>query len=73
MAHVSLRVTEQEKKWMESYADLHNISLSDAIKSAFFEKIEDEYDLNLIEQYEANPDEIRYSHDEVGLLLGIDR
>lgn len=47
MAHVSLRVSKQEKRWMESYAEAHGVSLSDAIKSAFFEKLEDEYDLKV--------------------------
>ena len=52
MAHVSLRVSDQEKTWMESYAKLHGVSLSDAIKQAFFEKLEDDYDLNAIREYE---------------------
>lgn len=69
MAHVSLRVTDQEKGLMESYAKLHGVNLSDAIKSAFFEKLEDEYDLRWIEKYEA--DETTYTHEEVGRMLGL--
>lgn len=53
MPHVSLRVTEQEKSWMEGYAKVQGVSLSDAVKSAFFEKLEDEYDLKIIRAYEA--------------------
>ena len=53
MPHVSLRVSEQEKNWMESYAKLQGTNLSDAIKNAFFEKLEDEYDLKTIRDYEA--------------------
>ena len=53
MPHVSLRVTEEEKKWMESYAQVQGINLSDAIKSAFFEKMEDEYDLKILQEHEA--------------------
>ncbi|MDR2355142.1 MAG: DUF6290 family protein [Clostridiales Family XIII bacterium] len=45
MPHVSSRVSEQEKIWMESYAKLHGLNLSDAVKAAFFEKSEDAYDL----------------------------
>ena len=52
MPHVSLRVTEQEKNWMESYAKVQGISLSDAVKDAFFSKLEDDYDLNAIGEYE---------------------
>ena len=50
--HVSLRVTSQEKNWMESYAQVQGIKLSDAIKEAFFEKLEDEYDLRVIKEHE---------------------
>lgn len=72
MPHVSLRVTEQEKKWMDSYAQLHGVKLSDAIKDAFFEKLEDEYDLKCIREYEANPDTKCYSHKEVKEMLGLE-
>jgi pantothenate kinase len=53
MPHVSLRVSAEEKTWMESYAKVQGVSLSDAIKSAFFDKLEDEYDLKIIREYEA--------------------
>ena len=33
MAHISLRVTDKEKKTMENYANFHGITLSDAIKT----------------------------------------
>ncbi|MCL1849274.1 MAG: DUF6290 family protein, partial [Clostridiales bacterium] len=52
MPHVSLRVTEQEKNWMESYAKVQGVKLSDAIKDAFFDKLENEYDLKAIREYE---------------------
>lgn len=71
MPHVSLRVTEEEKKWMESYANLHGVNLSDAIKDAFFEKLEDEYDLQTIREYEANPETEFHTHEEVKKMLGI--
>ncbi|MGB4935091.1 MAG: DUF6290 family protein, partial [Ruminococcus bromii] len=40
----SIRLTEQEKKIVDSYARLHSISLGEAFKQALFEKIEEEYD-----------------------------
>ena len=52
MPHISLRVSEQEKNWMDSYAKLHGLKLSDAIKAAFFDKLEDEYDIKTIREYE---------------------
>jgi hypothetical protein len=72
MAHVSLRVSEQEKTWMESYAKLHGVSLSDAIKQAFFEKLEDDYDLNVIREYEQEKPVKFYSLSEVISELGLD-
>lgn len=71
MPHVSLRVSEQEKNLMESYAKLHDVNLSDAVKSAFFEKLEDEYDLKAIREYEAATDKKMYSHADVGKMLGL--
>lgn len=37
----SIRLTEQEKKIVDSYARLHSISLGEAFKQALFEKIEE--------------------------------
>ena len=71
MPHVSLRVTEKEKEWMESYAKMLGQNLSDVIKAAFFEKLEDEYDLHTILEYEKEQDKKMYSHDEVGKMLGL--
>ena len=53
MPHVSLRVTDEEKNWMENYAKVLGVNLSDAIKNAFFEKLEDEYDLKIAREHEA--------------------
>jgi predicted DNA-binding protein len=75
MAHVSLRVTEQEKNWMESYAKVRGINLSEAIKEAFFEKLEDEYDLKTIREFEeekAKGNIKYYSVEEVKQRLGLD-
>ena len=75
MPHVSLRVTEHEKNWMESYAKVQGINLSDAIKEAFFEKLEDEYDLKAIREHEkekANGNKKYYSHVEVKKELGLE-
>ena len=68
MPHVSLRVTEEEKDLMESYAKFQGVHLSDAIKNAFFEKLDDEYDLQLIREFEKEKEKGNikyYSFDEV--------
>ena len=71
MPHISLRVSESEKTWMEGYAKVHGVSLSDALKAVFFEKLEDEYDLKAIQKYEANPDQKSYSLEEAKRTLGL--
>ena len=74
MPHVSLRVTDEEKNLMESYAKLLGLSLSEAIKAAFFEKLEDEYDLQSVREHEAEKAQgvvAYYTHAEVKELLGL--
>lgn len=70
---VSIRMSEDEKKLAEAYAKLNGVSLSEAIKRAFFEKIEDEYDIALAEEakkeYQKNPK--TYTLDEVKKELGL--
>lgn len=74
MPHISLRVSEQEKIYMESYAKVQGITLSDALKNIFFQKLEDEYDLQTLKKHEHEKalGEIEYfTHEEVGKKLGI--
>ena len=56
---VSIRMTEEEKQLADAYASLNGVSLSEAIKRAYFEKIEEEYDIALADaamrEYEKNP------------------
>ena len=46
----SIRLTEEERKLADSYAKLHSMSVGEAFKKAFFERIEDEYDLTVAEE-----------------------
>ncbi len=52
-----------------------NISLSQLVQNAVFEKIEDEYDLQVyqeaIKEYNTNPK--TYTHEEVCKILAIDK
>ena len=43
----SIRLNAEEKKLAESYARLHSMSLGEAFKRALFERIEDEYDIEI--------------------------
>ena len=49
----SIRLTNEEKQLATSYARLHSMSLSEAFKSALFDRIEEEYDIAIAnEAYE---------------------
>lgn len=70
---ISIRMTEEEKKLADAYARLNGATLSEAIKRAYFEKIEDEYDIALadaaLREYEKNPK--TYTLEEVMKELGL--
>ena len=53
MSVISLRVPENELNIFKSYAKHNNMSLSEIIRIAMLERIEDEYDLKVFEEYEA--------------------
>lgn len=70
---VSIRMTEEERKLAEAYAKLNGVTLSESIKKAYFEKIEDDFDVALakeaLKEYEKNPK--TYSLEEMKELLGL--
>ena len=47
---ISLRVTEEEMAVIKSYADLHGTTVSDAVRGAILEKIEDEFDIKIFDE-----------------------
>ena len=69
----SVRLSDKDMELIKTYAKLNNISLSELIRSAVMEKIEDEYDLECynkaIEEYKNNPK--TYTLDEVKKELGL--
>ncbi len=73
MSVTSVRLTDEESNLIKSYCAIHGISLSDALKRALIEKIEDEFDLREYEaakkRYDDNP--VSYSLDEVRKELGL--
>ena len=73
MSVTSVRLTDEESNLVKSYCAIHGISLSDALKRALIEKIEDEFDLREYEaakkRFDDNP--VSYSLDEVRKELGL--
>ena len=70
---ISVRLSDKDTELIKAYADINNISLSDLIRNAVLEKIEDEYDLECykkaIKEYKENPK--TYTLEEVKEELGL--
>ena len=70
---VSIRMTNEEKELANAYAKLNGVSLSEAIKRAYFEKIEEEYDIALadaaLREFEKDP--TTYSLEEVKKMFNL--
>ena len=47
---ISLELPDEDVALFKKYADIHNMSLSEFIRNTVFERIEDEYDLNVYEE-----------------------
>lgn len=64
---ISIRLNDKDTELIKRYAKLNNISVSDLVRMAVLEKIEDEYDLRVyeeaMEEYKVNPK--TYSLEEV--------
>jgi hypothetical protein len=50
---VSVRLNEEESKFLRQVSALYGCGVSSLIKRLAFEKLEDEYDLQIIRDYEA--------------------
>ncbi len=53
MSTISLRVPQKELNIFKAYAKHNNSTLSEIIRVALLERIENEYDLKVFEEYEA--------------------
>lgn len=71
---ISLRLSDEDSSLIKDYAKVHGMSVSELIRQAVIEKIEDEYDLKAYEKamkkYQSNPK--TYTLDEVEKELGLD-
>ncbi|MCL2712512.1 MAG: DUF6290 family protein [Methanomassiliicoccaceae archaeon] len=70
---ISVHVTDDQKKVIRNYASSRGLSVSEAMRAAIFEIIEDEYDLALAKKALAEWErggKKTYTHEEVGRELG---
>lgn len=71
---ISIRLNKEDTELFRKYAELNHMSLSDMIRNAVLEKIENEYDLKCYEEaimeYKKNP--VIYRHEEVAKILELE-
>ena len=70
---ISLRLNDDDTRVIKAYSDMHGMSVSELMRQAVLERIEDEYDLKAYEaamaEYKANP--ITYSLEDVAKELDL--
>ncbi|HEM3204023.1 TPA: translation repressor RelB [Streptococcus suis 8830] len=75
MATISLRLNNQEDQLFRNYANLTGKTLSELLKTALIEQIEDQFDYELgakaLEEFENDPNPVTYSIEEAAAELGI--
>ena len=49
---ISVRVSKEEEKILKNAAQFYDCAISSLLKRFTFEKLEDEYDMRVIEEYE---------------------
>lgn len=65
---LSLRLEKEDERLIREYARFYGMTVSEFLRKAAIERIEDEYDLNALKDYERrkNKGELElYDHDEV--------
>ena len=70
---ISLRLNDKDSEIIRAFANMNGLTVSELVRKAVFERIEDEYDLKAYEaamaEYRKNP--VTYSHEEVCRMLEI--
>ena len=74
MDTVTVRLNSEEKKLFNEYAKLQGIPLSTLLKKTLEEKLEDEFDMKSIMDYEEdvkNNNIKTYEHEQAKKMLGL--
>ena len=72
MSTISIRLSEKEDLLVRNYAKMHSRSVSDLVRAAVIEKIEDEIDLKTFDEVlNMNRMEKTYSLSDVKRELGL--
>ena len=71
MPAMTMRLDETDAEVVRKYAEFEGKTISDFIRDAVFEKIEDQQDLATLREAIAVDDGVRYTHEQVLAELGL--
>ena len=71
MPTMTMRLDETDAEVVRKYAEFEGKTISDFIRDAVFEKIEDQQDLATLREAIAVDDGVRYTHEQVLAALGL--
>ncbi len=71
MPTMTMRLDETDAEVVRKYAEFEGKTISDFIRDAVFEKIEDQQDLVTLREAIAVDDGVRYTHEQVLAELGL--
>ena len=74
MSVISIRVNDDEKKILDSASKAYGCKVSSMIKKIVFEKLENDYDLKVFEEYEkdkVNSTLKTYTHEDAWKMLDL--
>ena len=71
MPTMTMRLDETDAEVVRKYAEFEEKTISDFIRDAVFEKIEDQQDLATLREAIAVDDGVRYTHEQVLAELGL--
>ena len=71
MPTMTMRLDETDAEVVRKYAAFEGKTISDFVRDAVFEKIEDQQDLATLREAIAVDDGVRYTHEQVLAELGL--
>ena len=71
MDTITIRLNKEEAQTFQEYAALNDTPLSTLFKKTLEEKMEDEFDMNVIKAYENEYAQETYTHEELKKTLDL--
>lgn len=71
MTTMTLRINDQDSDLIKNYIHLHGLTISEFARQVMLERIEDDYDLQVLRQAMAEDDGKRLSHEDIMKEFGL--